>query len=357
MKWKGTVWRTWFYAKNQVIDTSTGGEPNGAGGDFHLGWSVVHHHGFREVLSDLLPHSPSSPNSFTPSDTALGLLGGIINGADKLSRVAWLASDPAVAEVLGIEAIPSQSTLTRFLGVFSQRTSSELGKLHAWAAGKLPSHKDGYTLDMDSWLLLHGNSHQEGVAVGNTRNGPKPCHRPLVAALAEAQVVLGNWLRSGNPGCVNGSAEFLRHTLNSLPRHVAVGLVRADSGFSHASVLDELELRRMPYVMATRLTKPIQSVCRHDEAAGEKTDMEGMEVQEVDADQIGRRILVLRQRIARRPEAGWKMLLDVPGYRFQALVTDLPQSMKALAVWRRYNGCADIENRIKELGEQFGVSG
>ena len=319
-------------------------------------WShFLQRHGFREVLSNLLPHSPSSPNAFTPSDTALGLLGGIISGADKLSRVAWLASDPAVAEVLGIEAIPSQSTLTRFLGVFSQRTSTELGKLHAWAAGKLPSHKGGYTLDMDSWSLLHEDGQQEGVAVGYTRNGPKPCHRPLVAALAEAQVVVGYWLRSGNTNCVNGAAEFLRHTLSSLPRHVAVGLVRADSGFSHASVLEELESRRMPYVMATRLTKPIQWVCRHDDAAWEKTDMEGMDVQELDADQVGRRIVVLRQRIARRPEAGGKMLLDVPGYRFQALVTNLPRSMKPLAVWRRYNGRADIENRIKELGDQFGV--
>jgi hypothetical protein len=136
---------------------------------------------------------------------------------------------------------------------------------------------------------------------------------------------------------------------------VAVGLVRADSGFSHASVLDELESRHMPYVMATRLTQPIQSICRHDDAAWEETDMEGMEVQEVEAEEVGRRILVLRQRIARRPEAGGKMLLDVPGYRFQALVTNLPRSMKPLEVWRRYNGRADIENRIKELGEQFGV--
>ena len=124
---------------------------------------------------------------------------------------------------------------------------------------------------------------------------------------------MGCWLRSGNTHRVTGAAGFLRHTLNSWPRHVAVGLLRADSGFSHASVLDALELRRMPHVMAIQLAKPIQSVCRQDDAAWEKTDMEGMEVQELDADQVGRRILVLRQRIARRPEAGWKMLLDVPG--------------------------------------------
>jgi len=148
------------------VDISTSGGPSSIRIGFtdqrltaHGGMVVWSHflqgHGFREVLADLLPHCPSSPNAFAPSDTALGLLGGIISGADKLSRVAWLACDPAVAEVLGIEAVPSQSTLTRFLGVFSQRTSTELGKLHAWAAGKLSSHKGGYTLDMDSWSLLH----------------------------------------------------------------------------------------------------------------------------------------------------------------------------------------------------------
>ena len=49
------------------------------------------------------------------------------------------------------------------------------------------------------------------------------------------------------------------------------------------------------------------------------------------------------------------MLLEVPGYRFQALLTNLPSGYGALEVWRRYNGRADIENRIKELGDQFGV--
>ena len=48
-------------------------------------------------------------------------------------------------------------------------------------------------------------------------------------------------------------------------------------------------------------------------------------------------------------------MLAVPGYRFQALITNLPRSHDALAVWRRYNGRADIENRIKELGDQFGI--
>ena len=48
-------------------------------------------------------------------------------------------------------------------------------------------------------------------------------------------------------------------------------------------------------------------------------------------------------------------MLEVPGYRFQALVTNLPRRVDALNVWRRYNGRADFENRIKELGGQFGI--
>src|SRR5260370_12015576 len=62
---------------------------------------------FRSELQKLLPHAPVSPNAYVPGDTALGYMGGILCGADKLSRVAWLQSDPAVAEVLGVEAIVS----------------------------------------------------------------------------------------------------------------------------------------------------------------------------------------------------------------------------------------------------------
>src|SRR4051812_33453086 len=43
----------------------------------------------RQELQAHLPQSPTSPNAYAPDDVALGLLGGIICGADKLSRVAY----------------------------------------------------------------------------------------------------------------------------------------------------------------------------------------------------------------------------------------------------------------------------
>jgi hypothetical protein len=311
--------------------------------------------GFRQQLRECLPHCPTSPNAYDPSDVALGYVGGILCGADKLSRVAWLQSDPALAPVLGIEAIASQSTFSRFFGVFGQPACDALQHLHRRAVYSLPTLREGYTLDLDSWSLLHEDGHQEGVAVGYTRHGLKPCHRPLIAALAEAKVVAGYWLRRGDSACVNGAAEFLRQTVQGMPSHIRIGLVRGDAGFGHESVQAAAEALELKFILVARLLRDLKSLCRHDDKHWQPTEVAGIEVQEVEGDAPGRRLIILRQRVAERPEAAGKTLIDVPGYRFQALVTNLPRSVDALQVWRRYNGRADIENRIKELGDQFGI--
>ena len=92
-----------------------------------------------------------------------------------------------------------------------------------------------------------------------------------------------------------------------------------------------------------RLTRPVQKLCRHDDAHWSASEVPGLQVQEIEAERPGRRLILLRTRIAERPQSGGKKLLEVPGYRFQALVTKLPRSVDALGVWRRYNGRADIE--------------
>lgn len=301
----------------------------------------------------MLPHRPTSGNAYDPTDTALGFIGGILCGADKLARVAHLAQDPAVAEVLGIEAVPSQSTLSRFFAACGRGAAEAMSGLHRWAVAELPPRAEGYTLDLDSFSLLHEDGHQEGVRVGYTRKGLKPCHRPIVAALAEVPMIAHFWLRPGNTNCVSGASTFLGDTLAGLPPGVRITLVRADSGFCTQAMITELEQRGLSYILTAALRAPVRSLCRHDDAAWTPTEVPGIEVQ--DHTEEGVRLVVLRQRISERPEAGGKKLLEVPGYKFQALRTNLPATVSALEVWRRYNGRADIENRIKELGAQFGL--
>src|SRR6185436_6279848 len=52
---------------------------------------------------------------------------------------------------------------------------------------------------------------------------------------------------------------------------------------------------------------------------------------------------------------GGKLLFDLPGYRFQVLVTNLGPEVSAIQVWRRYNGRAGSENIIKELDAHFAL--
>ncbi len=322
-------------------------------------WShFLQQSGFGAQLRGVLPHAPTSNRAYDPGDIALGFIGGILAGADKLSRIAYLRQDPAIAEVLGITAVPSQSTLSRFFAGFAQGTSEGLSALHRWAMRRLPSEREGYTLDLDSWALLHEDGHQAGVRVGYTKQGLKPCHRPLVAALAEGQLIANFWLRRGDAACVNHAAEFLQSTLAGLPAHLRIGLVRADGGFCSRAFLDALRQLRQRYIVATPLRAPVQRLCRHDDAHWRDTEIAGLQVQELAGERPGERLIVIRQRIAERADAGGKTLFDLPAYRFQALITNLAAGeVDALAVWRRYNGRADIENRIKELGRQFGIKG
>jgi hypothetical protein len=248
-----------------------------------------------------------------------------------------------------------QSTLSRFFARCGRGAGEALSGLRRWALEDLPGRSEGYTLDLDSFSLLHEDGHQEGVRVGYTRKGLKPCHRPIVAALAEVPQVAHFWLRPRNTACVSGAATFLGDTLARLPATVRVTLVRAESGFCTHGMIAELEARGLQYILTAALRAPVRTLCRHDDAAWTPTGVPGIEVQDVRHD--GMRLVVLRQGVAERPHAGGKQLLEVPGYRFQALRTNLPSGISALEVWRRYNGRADIENRIKELGTQFGLKG
>jgi len=313
--------------------------------------------GFPDVLHRLLPHEPRAHNALSPKDIALGFMAGILLGADKLTRISWLSKDEALHEVLGIRRMPSQSTFTRFFSRFKQSTAESLQELYTWALRRLPSRKHGYTLDLDSTALIHEDGHQEGVRTGYTRKGLKPCLHPLIAVLAEVKMVAGYWLRSGNSGDAGKVVELCRSLFARLPAQIRISLVRADSGFASSKLFEMLDGRGIAYIVASPLHANIKKICRHDDSAWQPTTVEGIEVQEVEWHRPRQRLIVIRQRIMQRPDAGGKLLFDMPGYRFQALITSLPDSHTPLDVWYTYNGRADCENRIREIGAQFGLRG
>jgi len=331
-------------------------------GGLALMGSFIHRQKFAERVARFLPHKPTSNNAPEPIQHALSFVAGVLSGAQRFSEVALLRADPAVPEFLGIEAVSSQPALSRFFNKFNQRSNLGLfNDLFRWSLEKLSSRKEGYTLDLDSTAIIHEDGHQEGVKPGYTPRGLKPGHHPLIAALAEPKLVAGFWLRSGNAHTSNNAGEFLANILRNLPQQVRIGLIRTDAGFYSEDFVCGLESNGLKYIVVAQLKSDIKKLCRHDDTSWQATAVNGVEVCEVDWPAkdwpVGRRLIVIRQKLKVRPDAKGKALLEVPGYSFQAFVTNLPSSVQPLEVWRTYNPRADIENRIKELTHQFGLKG
>ena len=174
-------------------------------------WAFLHQSGWIGLLERCLPHPrPQSNNHLTPVSKVLGFVQGLLCGAKKFTHVAYLRRDPLVPEMLGIKRVASQSVFSRFFQGFTSagRNLACFRRLFAWCLERLPSRPGGYALDSDSTRLLHEDGHQEGVAVGYTRLGTKPCLHPLLAVLSEVRLVAAFWLRAGNSSCANNVIGF-----------------------------------------------------------------------------------------------------------------------------------------------------
>jgi len=323
-------------------------------------WGFLHLRKFRPALASALPHVRTSPNALKVTEIALGFIAGILAGADKLTRIAHLRGDPLLPTVMEIKRMPSQSTLSRFLGGFdgAAKNLRSFRALWHYTMRELPWLRGGYTLDLDSTSLLHEDGKQEGVKVGYTRKGLKPCLKPLLAVLEEAKLVAQFWLRSGNAPCASNVVGFTLELLSNLPRHLRLRLVRADSGFCEDRWLSLLEERRLPYIVVAVLHQKITSLLRK-EMIWQPSAVPGTDVAEIIYRGArwsrDRRIILIRHKLGTRARAAGKMLIDCPGYAYQALVTSLPSNISPIEVWRDYNGRAGVENVIKELVYGFGL--
>ena len=164
------------------------------------------------------------------------------------------------------------------------------------------------------------------------------------------------WLRPGHAHSAHNILQFLASTLHHLGDK-AVGLLRADSGFFDEAILATLEGKRIPDIVAARLTQPLQRTI--DQAAGWETE---------------RRLIVVRQSVKRKAAPGKTLALfaddpDIQGWRCAAFVTtrhlpmvevwrtyrgradcDQPEGRRTAAGWSREAGCGEAaQNRIKEL--------
>ncbi len=269
-------------------------------------WGWLRPLGWCRRLAAALPHAlPLSNNKLLPLEKALAFMHGLLCDARKLTHVSYLRRDPLVPELLGITRVASQSVLTRFFQGFTSAGDNLrcFRPLWHWCMDRLPSQKEGYTLDLDSTRLLHKDGNQEGVRGGYTKQGIKPCLHPLLAGLAEVRLVAQLWLRPGNTACGNNSTAFFLDLWENLPRHIRLKGVRADAGFCLPELLDLWEQLKLPYVVVAQLSQPIQTIIK-GEMKWTPTEVPGTQVAELEYQAMSwphpRRLVRRRHRERRR---------------------------------------------------------
>lgn len=277
-------------------------------------------------------------------------------GGVRFAHTALVRFDEALREMFGWKSVGSVSTFTRFFRRFGREEVDQVfGGMNRWFWEQLSPKT--LTLDLDSSVVTRYGE-QEGTAVGyNPQKKGRRSHHPLFAFAADIRMVLHAWLRPGNTGTSNGAVIFFEEALGLLGSKHKVGLVRADSGFFVGKFLSFLEQRLFRYIVAVKMNAVVR---RQMTGLTNWVAVDtGIGVSEFFYKAVGwdkeRRIVVVRQSVKERPEAKGKWLVDVPGYRYQAYVTDL--ELAPVEVWRLYRGRADSENRIEELKYDFGMSG
>lgn len=315
-----------------------------------------------EYMNEILkPLEPGSNRGYQPVIIVMSYMVSVLMGAKKLSHSVLLETDEPLKKMFGIEEMPSVSTFSRFFRKVTRKLIEEI--FEPWNRQLLEKREkeipsDGVTIDMDS-SVFERFGRQEGVEVGyNPRRPGRPSHHPIFAVISELKFVAHMWLRRGKTVSLSGAENFLKELLARLPENVKIKLIRADSGFFSGKFFDFAESVGLPYMVVVRINPKVREIVKYIKVEKWQSIAEGIEIGEATYQaktwKKARRIIVIRQELEERPAAQGKLFEEMPGYRYQVIITTLP--WKAQDIWNCYKKRAAIENYIKELKEDYSLN-
>ena len=317
--------------------------------------------GVKEVVEETFgTFEPGSNRGYKPWELIVSFIAAIYMGANRVAQIDLLRWDAPVRGMFALTRVPSASSLLRFFRKFNLKHVSVL--MPEWNRRMMERARErfcsaGETIDLDS-SVFERYGEQEGSKKGyNPRKPGRPSHHPIFAVAAGAKWVLHLWLRGGDTVSASRAVDFIRETLNNKPQWLNISDVRADSGFFSGKVFDFLEELHIPYTIVARANSVVrESVMGITDWTELSVGIEiGETVYRAQDWEKARRIVAVRQRLEERPKAQGKLFPECLIYRYQMLVTTMPDS--APDVWRHYNKRADIENRIKEWKDDFFMRG
>ena len=310
---------------------------------------------------------PIGPGGYTGGECYRALIEVLLAGGDFVSDRSLLA-DEATQKLRGPHALPSHTTMWRFLA------GADLGRVmriagtnkemlrRAWGMGAAP--KEGVlTIDPDATVVRTYGKEKEGSM--HTYLG-KPGLHPLVGVVGETGEVLAVRERGGNAQASRHLGSFTTECVNAIPKGARPNYqlwVRSDSAGYQREVIEAAEradavwsvtAKQFPNVKQVIYSLAVDPNTVWEKAAGGE-EARGSEVADTTFAFAQREVRLI---VRRQPkEHGAQLSLDdLDGYRFHAIITNVPQWLgSAVDVEAHHRLRAGVpEDTIKALKNDYG---
>ena len=316
---------------------------------------------FAEMLNNAPLPVQGSNRGYDPVQLIIQFIVSVWCGASRYEHLEVTRFDGVIQQIFGCKSMAGHRAFVRYFQKFSMEDNAEVfSYLYKWFFNNLAF--DNFTLDLDSSVVTRYGA-QQGAAIGyNPRKPGRKSHHPLMAFIADVEMVANFWLRSGDAHTANNFEAFLEQTLSNL-QGKTIGLLRADTGFYSKNIFELLENRPSPisYIIGCPMYVTIQRTIQSQKVWMQLDD--GIEIAQTyyqsPAWDKARRFIMVRQKVSKRPKATGKVLRlfeddeIINGYRHSCYITNL--TLPAAEIWRLYRNRATCENRIKELKYDYSL--
>lgn len=282
----------------------------------------------------------------------------LIIGYRRLSDVQYYSDDPLVLRFLGLNKLPTVSTVSRILSQQNESSVNNVRELsRQLVLERLSKEKfSRITLDFDG-TVQSTNRHAEGTAVGfNKKKKGARSYYPLLCTISQTGQVLDVYHRPGNVHDSNGACDFIKSCVlavkKTLPK-VKIE-IRADSAFFNEALVAELEklgvefTLSVPFACYAELKSLIESRKRWNRLDGDVSYFENQWKPKCWDDHF--RFLFVRTKEKKQYKLPIQLDFFEPhqyGFTFKVMVTNKMVGIKK--VLRFHNGRGCQENFIGEL--------
>ena len=207
----------------------------------------------RRQIKDILTHRlPATDFGAVPM--TLLVLALVIVGGRRVRHIGYLQSDPMVRRFCGLEQVPVDRTVARWLASFDAYGVDGLLKLNEGLSADIIRRQGLKRLTLD----IDGSVVSTGLKVEGARRGFNPHHRkvpsyyPITAYEAQSGLILRAENRPGNVHDGKASVSFIEALIDQLRCDLPAADVlefRLDSAFFLKDVLDVLDTGQVEYAV------------------------------------------------------------------------------------------------------------